>query len=349
MRIIESLPEGDFSLSFEAHTLYFKQPSGTSRGVLTEKKLWLLTLKFASNETKGIGECSVIPGLSPDFISVYEYEKKLTEVCQNPRCFLENPSLLNDFPSVLFGLESAYLDWKNGGKQTYFDTAFNTGKVKIPINGLIWMGDKSFMEKQIEEKLAQGFRCLKMKVGAIDFESEVDLLKSIRNRFPSNELELRVDANGAFSLDQAFNKLERLSQFEIHSIEQPIKAGNWNEMAELCVKTPIPIALDEELIGVNSIENKILLLETIKPQYIILKPSLHGGFSGSKEWISLAEEKNIPWWMTSALESNIGLTAIAQFASTFTNDLPQGLGTGSLYTSNFESNLCVENGFIFVR
>jgi o-succinylbenzoate synthase len=349
MRIIESLHEGDFSLSFEAHTLYFKQASGTSRGVLTEKKLWLLTLKSEANDSKGIGECSVIHGLSPDFTSVQEYENKLTEVCENPQKYLENTNLLLDFPSILFGLESAYLDWKNGGKQIYFDTNFNSGKVKIAINGLIWMGDKTFMEKQIEEKLTQGFRCLKMKVGAIDFESEVELLKSIRNRFSSDKLELRVDANGAFSLDQAMNKLKRLSQFEIHSIEQPIKAGSWNEMADLCRNTPIPIALDEELIGINNAEEKKHLLETIKPQYIILKPSLHGGFSGSKEWISLAEEKNIPWWMTSALESNIGLTAIAQFASTFNNDLPQGLGTGSLYTSNFETNLCVENGFIFVR
>lgn len=349
MRIIEPLPDGDFSLSFEAHTLYFKQASGTSRGVLTEKKLWLLTLKFASNDNKGIGECSVIPGLSSDFTTVEEYEDKLTKVCENPRYFLENPSLLNDFPSVLFGLESAYLDWKNGGKQIYFDTAFNKGNVQIPINGLIWMGDKIFMEKQIEEKLSQGFRCLKMKVGAIDFESELELLKSIRNRFSSDELELRVDANGAFSIDQTMNKLERLSQFKLHSIEQPIKAGNWNEMAELCRNTPIPIALDEELIGINLLEDKKRLLDSIMPQYIILKPSLHGGFSGSQEWISLAEEKNIPWWMTSALESNIGLTAIAQFASTFNNDLPQGLGTGSLYTTNFESRLCVENGFIFVR
>lgn len=349
MGLIKSLPTGEFELTFEPHTLIFKQPSGTSRGILTEKKLWLFTLKNSESDCFGVGECSIIPGLSPDFSSIEQYENKLKEVCLNPKYFLETPNLLNDFPSILFGLESAYLDWLNGGKQVYFDTDFNSGKVKIAINGLIWMGDKSFMEKQIEEKLAQGFRCLKMKVGAIDFESELDLLKSIRNRFSSDELELRVDANGAFQIDEALNKLERLSQFELHSIEQPIKAGNWNEMADLCRNTPIPIALDEELIGINNVEEKKRLLETIKPQYIILKPSLHGGFSGSNEWISLAEKANIPWWMTSALESNIGLKAIAQFASTFKNDLPQGLGTGSLYTTNFESNLCVENGFIFVR
>lgn len=349
MGVIKSLPKGEFKLSFEPHTLYFKQASGTSRGVLTEKKLWIFTLTHSENEVAGIGECSIIPGLSPDFISIEQYENKLKEVCQNPTIFLETPSLLTDFPSVLFGLESAYLDWLNGGKQIYFDTSFNSGELKIPINGLIWMGDKTFMEKQIEEKLNQGFSCLKMKVGAIDFDAELELLKSIRSRFSAEELELRVDANGAFSVDQALNKLQRLSQFDIHSIEQPIKAGQWNEMAELCVKTPIPIALDEELIGINLLEDKKRLLDSIMPQYIILKPSLHGGFSGSQEWISLAEEKNIPWWMTSALESNIGLTAIAQFASTFNNDLPQGLGTGSLYTTNFESRLCVENGFIFVR
>lgn len=332
--------------SFEAFTLDFKRPSGTSRGVLTQKKGWKLKLTDSEGIT-GLGECSVIPGLSPDYISDEAYEQKLEEVCRNPVHFIENKILLNEYPSILFGLESAYFDLLNGGKQIYFESAKTLHGFKIPINGLIWMGDEHYMQSQIEEKLATGFTCIKLKVGAIDFKQELKLLEGIRSRYDASQIVLRVDANGAFNMSDALWKLEELAKFDLHSIEQPIKAGSWNDMKELCKKTPLPIALDEELIGINRPELKIDLLETIKPQYIILKPSLHGGFSGAKEWIQLAESRQIPWWITSALESNIGLNAIAQFTADFNPVLPQGLGTGGLYETNFEAPLKIENGNLF--
>lgn len=339
-------PLNHLKASFEAFTLDFKRPSGTSRGVLIQKKGWKLKLTDSEGIT-GLGECSVIPGLSPDYISDEAYEQKLEEVCRNPVHFIENKILLNEYPSILFGLESAYFDLLNGGKQIYFESAKTPHGFKIPINGLIWMGDEHYMQSQIEEKLATGFTCIKLKVGAIDFKQELKLLEGIRSRYDASQIVLRVDANGAFNMSDALWKLEELAKFDLHSIEQPIKAGSWNDMKELCKKTPLPIALDEELIGINRPELKIDLLETIKPQYIILKPSLHGGFSGAKEWIQLAESRQIPWWITSALESNIGLNAIAQFTADFNPVLPQGLGTGGLYETNFEAPLKIENGNLF--
>lgn len=332
--------------SFEAFTLNFKRPSGTSRGVLTQKKGWKLKLAN-SDGIIGLGECSVIPGLSPDYISDEQYELKLKEVCQNPARFIENKDLLLDFPSILFGLESAHLDLINGGNHIYFESAKSPTGFKIPINGLIWMGDPSYMQDQIEEKLAAGFSCIKLKVGAIDFNQELKLLEGIRSRYDSSQIVLRVDANGAFKMEDANWKLEELAHLDIHSIEQPIKAGSWNDMKDLCEKTPLPIALDEELIGINKLDRKIDLLETIKPQFIILKPSLHGGFSGTSEWIELAEARQIPWWITSALESNIGLNAIAQFTADYHPSLPQGLGTGGLYETNFDAPLKIEKGNLF--
>jgi o-succinylbenzoate synthase len=336
--------------TFKKHTFYFKRPSGTSRGVLTEKHSWFIEIyDELQPEVKGIGECSVIPGLSPDFIDFDSYEKQLVHVCSDIDTFASNFNLLENFPSILFGLETALLDLKNGGKKLIFQNSFSKSERRIPINGLIWMGDADFMQEQIEQKLAEGFSCLKMKIGAIDLESELKILESIRNRFSSDKITLRVDANGAFSPTEALNKLQQLSDFEIHSIEQPIQQGQWNEMKQLCEKTTVPIALDEELIGINSTTEKINLLETIQPQYIILKPSLHGGITGCKEWISLAEERSIPWWITSALESNIGLNAVCQFTGEYQNNLPQGLGTGGLYTNNIESNLTIENGEIYLK
>lgn len=329
--------------SFEAFTLDFKRPSGTSRGVLTQKKGWKLKLTN-SEGIKGLGECSVIPGLSPDYVSDEAYEQKLKEVCQNPADFIQNKKLLLDYPSILFGLESAWFDLLNGGKQIYFESAKGRSGFSIPINGLIWMGDPGYMQDQIEEKLDAGFNCIKLKVGAIDFKQELKLLEGIRSRYDASKIVLRVDANGAFSMQDSSWKLHELAQLDLHSIEQPIKAGSWNDMKKLCEETPLPIALDEELIGVNETSRKIELLETIRPQYIILKPSLHGGFSGSTEWIDLANERKIPWWITSALESNIGLNAIAQFTADYHPVLPQGLGTGGLYETNFDAPLTIENG-----
>ena len=327
---------------FYKRTFQFKQPSGTSRGVLIEKYAWFIEVWNEENPMiKGLGECSIIPGLSPDYENDKQYQAKLISVCND---LTQN---LSDFPSIKFGVETALLDLKNGGKGIIFDNDFASGKQKIAINGLIWMGSESFMQNQIEEKITAGFTTIKLKIGAIDFDNELALLASIRSRFSAEKITLRVDANGAFHPYEAIDKLKTLSQFEIHSIEQPIKAGQWKEMAELCASTPLPIALDEELIGIHRMEKKIELLDTIRPQFIILKPSLHGGIEGCKEWISLAEERAIPWWVTSALESNVGLDAICQFTAEYKNDLPQGLGTGSLYVENTPTTLKVENGMIF--
>ena len=243
--------------------------------------------------------------------------------------------VLCQYPSILFGLETAIWHFF-AGSWALSDTAFSRGEVGIPINGLIWMGDFDHMLSQIEKKMEAGFRCVKLKIGAIDFEKELALLRHIRTHFSSKEIELRVDANGAFSPGDAMEKLKRLSEFDLHSIEQPIRAGQWEEMARLTSESPLPIALDEELIGCNMLEEKKKLLATIRPQYIIIKPSLHGGICGGDEWIMEAEKQHIGWWITSALESNIGLNAIAHWCATFNNPLPQGLGTGMLFTDNIE-------------
>ena len=324
---------------YSKKTFQFKRPSGTSRGVLTEKHAWFLEVsKTEAPNIIGIGECSVIPGLSPDFDSFEKYEAKLDALCQDLSLDLTN------WPSIKFGLETALLDLQNGGKGVIFDNEFTQGKLQIPINGLIWMGDPQFMQDQIEEKLKAGFTTIKMKIGAIDFDSEIELLKSIRKRYSKNEITLRVDANGAFTPQEALSKLALLSELNIHSIEQPVKAGQWSVMKQLCSETKLPIALDEELIGIHSKAEKQQLLMEINPQYIILKPSLVGGFGGSEQWITIAEDLNIKWWITSALESNVGLNAIAQWTYTLNNTMPQGLGTGSLFTNNFTSPLTVKNG-----
>ncbi len=335
--------------SFKYHPLTFKRPAGTSRGVLQIKHSWILTLE--ANGIKGIGECSIIPDLSVDYISLELYENELQILCDGINAGSIQPQnwpqLYRDQSSILFGLECAYLDLKNGGKQIYFDNAFSQGKKKIPINGLIWMGEEEFMHAQIEQKITEGFSTIKMKIGAIDWETEHKLLKNIRSRFSADKITLRVDANGGFTPLTAPHLLQQLADLDIHSIEQPIKQNQWMEMQRLCEKSPCPIALDEELIGKNNLEDKQQLLDIIKPQFIILKPSLHGGIQGCNEWIQLADQRSIPWWMTSALESNIGLKAICEFTAEFENTLPQGLGTGGLYETNFPSKLTVENGYIY--
>lgn len=327
--------------TYRKYILNFKQASGTSRGILRTKETWFLII--SEGEKKGIGECGLFRGLSID--DRPDYEEKLQWICKNIHLGLE--TLLTevaDFPSIQFGLEQAFLSLKGSNPFELFPSKFSQGRENISINGLIWMGDKAFMQQQIKEKLQQGFTTIKMKIGAIDFNTEIELLKSIRKEFSSEEIELRVDANGAFSPNKALEKLKQLSELEMHSIEQPIKQGQWQEMASLCEKAPLAIALDEELIGIFSKEEKEKCIETIQPQYIILKPSLVGGFKGSEEWISIAKKYNADNWITSALESNIGLNAIAQWTYTLQNKLPQGLGTGSLFTNNFESPLEVING-----
>ena len=329
----------DCKIDIVPRLLHFKQPAGTSRGVYTTRKVWYL--RFTSSEFPdriGIGECAPLPNLSCD--DVPGYEQILVDMCrkveqQGGRLDIE---ALRDYPSIFFGLETATRHFFIGD-WALWDTDLSRGKVGIPINGLIWMGDSKSMLEQIEKKMEIGFRCIKLKIGAINFEEELTLLRFIRSHFSAKEIELRVDANGAFSPVDAMDKLSRLAELDLHSIEQPIRAGQWEEMARLTEVSPLPIALDEELIGINTSENKRRLLEQIRPQYIILKPSLHGGIAGGDEWIRLAEELTIGWWITSALESNIGLNAIAHWCATFNNPLPQGLGTGALFTNNIEMPL----------
>lgn len=327
--------------TYKKYLLNFKQASGTSRGILKTKETWFLLLNAEGK--KGLGECGIFRGLSVD--DRPDYEEKLKWVCVNIHLGLEILlAELIEFPSIQFGLEMAFKSLESHDSFELFPSNFTQSKDAIPINGLIWMGSEVFMKQQIKDKIELGFSCIKMKIGAIDFQTELNLLKYIRKEFSSNDMELRVDANGAFTASEALEKLKILSELGIHSIEQPIKQGQMEVMTKLCAGTPLPIALDEELIGVFSEKEKIKLLQTIKPQYIILKPSLIGGFKGTNEWIEVAEQNKIGWWVTSALESNVGLNAIAQYTYTKQSKLPQGLGTGSLFTNNFDCPLQVKNG-----
>ena len=330
--------------TFKKQLLQFKNPSGTSRGVLRTKETWLLILEH--NGKFGIGECGLFRGLSVD--DVPEYEDKCAWVVQHIH-WGEKRLLasLMEFPSIQFGVEQAFLSLASHDPFRLFESPFMNENSPIGINGLVWMGSQAFMQQQIDEKLSDGFTCIKLKIGAIDFENEIELLAAIRKQYSKAKIELRVDANGAFSKEEAFEKLNLLSKFDLHSIEQPIKQGQWETMGALCSDTPLPIALDEELIGVTDTTKKEELLRTIKPQYIILKPSLVGGFGGSMEWIRLAKKYHIGWWITSALESNVGLNAIAQWTATLGNSMPQGLGTGSLFKNNFESPLEVKQGGLY--
>ncbi len=335
--------------SFQKYTLQFKRPSGTSRGILSTKDSWFIFLQNTKNQRfTAWGECSLLKGLSIDDIP--EYETKIAEVCTNINNYeywLKEG--LISFPSIHFGLEMALKDLENKGSKILFPSDFTHKTKPIPINGLIWMGKRGFMFQQIKEKLQAGFNCLKLKIGAINFKEELALLKYIRQQFSAKEIELRVDANGAFSPENALEKLKRLSDFDLHSIEQPIQQGNWQRMSELCEQTPLPIALDEELIGIFTLREKRKMLEIIHPQYLIFKPSLIGGYQSTQEWIDLCAELGISWWITSALESNIGLNALAQWTATLGNSMPQGLGTGQLYTNNIPSPLTVLKGNIYYQ
>jgi O-succinylbenzoate synthase len=335
-----------------AHDLRFKFPAGTSRGVLQQKKSWFILVE--ADAKSGIGEAGPLPGLSPD--DVPDFEHHLKRIClaleeaamptnESEALHLAEVLCGEQLPSIRFALETALLDWLNGGRRLIFDNAFVQGQMAIPINGLIWMGDKEVMRQRMKEKLADGYGCLKMKIGAIGFEDECRILEEVRQNFSPEELVLRVDANGAFSPDEAPDKLARLFRYAIHSIEQPIKAGQIAAMEAVCRQSPVPVALDEELIGQPAPARKALL-EAIKPAYIILKPGLLGGFAACRHWISLAEALNIGWWITSALESNIGLNAISQFTASYQPEMPQGLGTGQLYHNNIPSPLRIEGGML---
>ena len=329
---------------FERHQLRFKRPSGTSRGVLRTKDSWYVELQDREGHT-GIGECSIIEGLSLDDAS--QIDGQLTTFCQEPEKYLSNyRNAFHKFPAIQFAIEMAMQDLSNPEPFILYPSPFSDAQSGILINGLIWMGDKQYMFDQIKSKIDQGYQCIKLKIGAIDFEQELSLLSYIRSHFSPEDIELRVDANGAFSPVDALEKLNQLSEFELHSIEQPIRQGQTEKMAKLCQTTPLDIALDEELVGVSTIENKRRLLQDIMPQYIILKPSLLGGFKSSDEWIDIANELGIEWWITSALEANVGLNAISQWTFTKQSDMPQGLGTGMLYENNIESPLSLRGQYI---
>lgn len=329
-----------YKITTVPYILNFKRPAGTSRGVYHIRKVWYVVIADRQDPSHwGIGECAPLPALSCD--DVPDYEAILQRAChQLAETGTLNVASLRPYPSILFGLETALAHYR-AGSYVMWDSPFSRAEAGIPINGLIWMGRYEEMRARIEEKMNAGFRCIKLKIGAINFDEELALLHHIRNHFPASAIELRVDANGAFPPAEAMDKLHRLAALDLHSIEQPIRAGQWEEMARLTASTPFPIALDEELIGVNDPDGKRRLLDTIRPQYIILKPSLHGGITGCLEWIEEAEKRNIGWWITSALESNIGLNALAQWCATLGNPLPQGLGTGMLYTNNVQMPLSI--------
>lgn len=335
------------TFSIQEKLLHFKQPAGTSRGVYTTRRIWLLTVEHGGRTA--IGECAPLPQLSCDDIP--DYEAVLRRFCDIIEATGSIPyDEMRNYPSMLFGVETALAQLSRTDGLLY-DTPFSHGEEGIPINGLVWMGTHDEMLSRLKEKLALGFRCVKLKIGAIDFAKELDLIQHIRKHFSREEVELRVDANGGFTPDVALERLQELARYDIHSIEQPIMAHQWSEMAQLCQLSPLPIALDEELIGVNSTDEKIRLLDTIKPQYIILKPSLHGGVAGTREWIALANEHGIGSWITSALESNIGLNTIAQLAADIYGPkitMPQGLGTGMLFTDNIPMPLEIRNDCLWI-
>ncbi len=322
-----------FTIEIIPYTLRFKKPAGTSRGVYHDHPVWYVLFCDKEDPSRhGIGECAPLHDLSPDYNE--NYAGTLAAFCRitEERQQVDR-ELLRGHPSILFGLETAMRHYERHSPQPW-DTPFSRGEEGIPINGLVWMGDYPDMRRQVDSLLERGFHCIKLKIGAIDLERELELLRAIRDRYPAREVTIRVDANGAFSLGEAPGKLQQLVALVVHSIEQPIRAGQWQEMARLCASSPLPIALDEELIGINDPAEKKKLLDTIRPRYLVLKPTLHGGIAGCNEWIELANERKIGWWVTSALESNIGLNSIAQWCATLDNPLPQGLGTGTLYTNN---------------
>ncbi len=332
-----------YTYSLQKHELKFKVPAKTSRNTFTTRTIFLITLKDIKNGKQGIGEASPLSLLSLDDVPNYQLilEKKLDEFCQVGS--LDQLSLAA-YPSIRFGIETALLNMSADSEGVIFNTDFTARKKVIPVNGLVWMNDSPTMYKEAIEKIQAGFNVIKIKVGALDFDEECRLLEKIRKQFSAFKITLRVDANGAFDAEDALEKLNELKRFELHSIEQPIAAGQWDWMQKFCAESPVDIALDEELIGVNVFEQADKMIKHIKPSYLILKPNLVGGLSISDQWITFAHKHHVGWWATSALESNVGLNAIAQWVSTYQNPLHQGLGTGSLFSNNFSSRLKMEQG-----
>ena len=339
-------------VTFSKRVFKFNFKARTSRGLMRDKTSWFLQMVDDTNPgITGFGECAPLPGLSVD--SREDYEKCLGDVVQKMNAASFTPAdagailaiIPPEFPSIRFGTETALLDLLNGGKRVIYKNTFSEGK-PIPINGLVWMGDMDFMMDQINKKVSSGFKCLKLKVGGLDFDRECDILSYIRRRYFRDDITIRLDANGAFKTDDVLYKIGELEKFRIHSIEQPIRPG-LEEMEELCRKSPIPVAFDEEMIGINNPDGKAELLKRLRPRFIVLKPTLHGGLSGCEEWIAAANAQGIGWWITSALESSIGLKAICQFTANYNPTIPQGLGTGAIYENNIPSPLLVQEGNIF--
>ncbi|RDC62623.1 o-succinylbenzoate synthase [Adhaeribacter pallidiroseus] len=343
--------------SVQKHVLQFKFDARTSRGAMQQHAVYYIKVWDTQQpQIVGVGECAPLPGLSPEYNP--EFAEQLQEwITRFNRKAIDSESVnaynLNQkfnipaWPSLQFGFETAVLDWRKHGSKKLFDNYFSRSEAGIPINGLIWMGEKAFMQQQIEKKLQEGYSCLKLKIGSLDFKTELAILQQIREVAAADTLTIRLDANGAFTSEEAQNKLEQLAEYAIHSIEQPIKPQQPEAMAQLCQHSPIPVALDEELIGVTNPAARQQLLLEIKPAYLILKPTLLGGLKATKEWIYLAEEQKIDWWITSALESNIGLNAISQFTAAYTLKREQGLGTGQLYTNNINSPLRIQAGKLY--
>lgn len=330
-----------YSCEIKPYELKFYKPATTSRDTLSVRKIW--TIKIMDNFGRdGFGEIAPLDGLSAELL--LNFDEKLIEVSQNIEHYLQHKLDLLDYPSILFGIESAWMNYKHRDF-VFYKTPFTEGRKSIPINALVWMGDFDSMKQQVDDILSKEVNCIKLKIGGIDFDQELELLRYIRKYRPVRTLTIRLDANGAFSPNEALSKIESLSAYQIHSIEQPIKTNQWEEMANIVEKSDIPIALDEELIGKNQYKDKWNLLERLNPHYIVIKPSLHGGIVGSDEWIFIANQMKINWWITSALESNLGLNAIAQWCSKYDRcyDMPQGLGTGQLFTNNFPTNLHIDN------
>lgn len=336
--------------SYYSRLLHFKHPAGTSRGVYTTHLSYYVTIERGG--VAGTGECSVLPDLSCDAMPWPRYEKVLAEACR----WVEQTGgipyeLLRGYPSILFGIETAFAQLDAQGSTALSDTPFARGEEGITINGLVWMGTFEEMYARIKEKLDAGFRCVKLKIGAIDWEKEIELIRFVRQHFDVSQVELRVDANGGFAPDHALEHMETLVRYDIHSIEQPIRQHQWIRMRELTAASPLPIALDEELIGVNQPDMKARLLDEVRPAYIVLKPSLHGGMAGCREWVRMARERGIGSWMTSALESNIGLNAVAHLAAETYGPhitMPQGLGTGQLYTDNITMPLEIRGDKLWI-
>jgi O-succinylbenzoate synthase len=337
--------------SFVKKIFRFNFKARTSRGLMKDKTSWFIKVNDPLNPgVSGVGECGPLPGLSIDHRGdfeeiLHEIIKGIQRSSSDKGMEMLEKSVPPEFPSVRFGLETALLDFHNGGKHIIYNNDFIRGQ-PISINGLVWMGDMDFMMDQINKKIADGFTCLKLKVGGLDFDRECDIISYIRKRYFRENILIRLDANGGFKADDVFYKLKQLARFDIHSIEQPIKP-RLADMEELCRNSPVPVAFDEELIAITSPEEKSRLLKKLKPWYLVLKPTLHGGLQGCEEWIALAESEKIGWWITSALESSIGLNAICQFTANYKNELHQGLGTGTIYENNFGSPLTVKEGKIF--